>query len=187
MPADRCLIALHEDAQGELKVRVARQRGREGEAGEFRLSRAIIEEVIGRGNSVLTSDAQHDPRFTSGTMSIQGVRSVLAVPLGVGQQIFGLVYADSPIADTMFSEDHMKVLTTLASVAAIRVENTRLVEEQFDRERMERELGLAREIQQRFQPSSAPHLANCEIEGISFPATKSAAITTTLSPAKTAK
>ncbi|MEJ7712747.1 MAG: GAF domain-containing protein [Pyrinomonadaceae bacterium] len=169
VPADRCLIALRQHDKGELGVRVARQRGREGEAGEFRLSRAIIEEVINQGNSVLTSDAQQDPRFTSGTMSIQGVRSVLAVPLGVGEKIFGLVYADSPIADGMFSEDHLKVLTTLASVAAIRVENTRLLEEQLDRDRMERELTLAREIQQRFQPSCAPPLANCEIEGISFP------------------
>jgi len=42
-----------------------------------------MDEVIMRGKSVLTSDAQHDPRFASGTMVLQGVRSVLAVPLGV--------------------------------------------------------------------------------------------------------
>ena len=81
-----------------------------------------------RGKSVLTSDAQHDPRFASGTVVLQGVRSVLAVPLGVENKVFGIIYADSPIAEGRFTEDHLKVLTTLASVAAIRVENARLME-----------------------------------------------------------
>ncbi|HVG37748.1 MAG TPA: FHA domain-containing protein, partial [Pyrinomonadaceae bacterium] len=152
VPADRCLITLRDEETDELRVRVARLRNRDGDVGEFRLSRAVIDEVIGHGKSVLTSDAQQDPRFTSGTMSIQGIRSVLAVPLGVGEKVFGLISADSPIADRMFTEDHLKVLTTLASVAAIRVENAHLTEKQIERERMERELQLAREIQQRFQP-----------------------------------
>ena len=62
----------------------------------------------------------------------------------------------------------MKVLTTLASVAAIRVENARLIEARLERERLERELALASEIQQRFQPT-APHVNGYELQGISFP------------------
>jgi len=100
---------------------------------------------------------------------LQGVRSVLAVPLGVGENVFGIIYADSPIAEGRFTEDHLKVLTTLASVAAIRVENARLTEEQFERERLERELQVASEIQQRFQPTSAPQVTGYELQGISFP------------------
>jgi len=100
---------------------------------------------------------------------LQGVRSVLAVPLGVGQKVFGIIYADSPLAEGRFTEDHLKVLTTLASVAAIRVENARLAEEQLERERLERELQVASEIQQRFQPASAPQVTGYELQGISFP------------------
>lgn len=169
VPADRCLIMMRDEGGTELKVAVARLRDRQGEIGEIRVSRTIVEEVVGKGKSVLTSDAQHDPRFMSSTMTIQGIRSVLAVPLGVGENVFGIVYADSPIAEGRFTEDHLKVLTTLASVAAIRVENTRLLEEQMERERMEHELQLASEIQQRFLPTTAPHLAGYELQGISFP------------------
>ena len=68
---------------------------------------------------------------------LQGVRSVLAVPLGVGEKVFGIVYADSPLAEGRFTEDHLKVLTTLASVAAIRVQNARLMEQQMERVRGE--------------------------------------------------
>src|SRR5919107_1775100 len=88
---------------------------------------------------------------------------------GVGERIFGMIYADSPLATSRFSEDHLKVLTTLGSVAAIRVENTRLLEEHLEQERFERELQLAREIQQRFQPSAPPPVPGYELQGISFP------------------
>ena len=169
VPADRCLIMMRDEGSEDLRVAVARLRDRVGEVGEIRVSRNVLDEVVMRGKSVLTSDAQHDPRFASGTMVLQGVRSVLAVPLGVADKVFGIIYADSPIAEGRFTEDHLKVLTTLASVAAIRVENTRLVEARLERERFERELALASEIQQRFQPTAPPHIEGYELQGISFP------------------
>jgi len=169
VPADRCMVMMREQEGTELKVAVARLRDRAGDVGEIRISRSVIDEVVANGKSVLTSDAQADPRFMGGTVVLQGVRSVLAVPLGVGENVFGIVYADSPIAEGRFTEDHLKVLTTLASVAAIRVENARLAEEQLERHRLERELQVASEIQQRFQPASAPQVVGYELQGISFP------------------
>src|SRR5678816_4232926 len=170
VPADRCLIMMRDEGSTEdLRVAVARLRDRAGEVGEIRVSRNVLDEVVIRGKSVLTSDAQHDPRFASGTVVLQGVRSVLAVPLGVADKVFGIIYADSPIAEGRFTEDHLKVLTTLASVAAIRVENTRLMEARLQQERLERELQLASEIQQRFQPTAPPVVTGYEFQGISFP------------------
>ena len=169
VPAERCCIMMRDEGGAELKVTVARLRDRQGEIGEIRVSRTIMDEVVGKGKSVLTADAQQDPRLMSSTMTLQGIRSVLAVPLGVGEKVFGIIYADSPIAEGRFTEDHLKVLTTLASVAAIRVENARLMEEQIERERLEQELQLASEIQQRFQPTQAPNVPGYELQGISFP------------------
>ena len=169
VPADRCMVMMRDEKNPELKVAVARLRDRVGEVGEIRISRSVIDEVVTNGKSVLTSDAQADPRFAGGTVMLQGVRSVLAVPLGVGANVFGIIYADSPLADGRFTEDHLKVLTTLASVAAIRVENARLTEEQIERERLEREQQVASEIQQRFLPASAPIVTGYELQGISFP------------------
>jgi serine phosphatase RsbU (regulator of sigma subunit)/pSer/pThr/pTyr-binding forkhead associated (FHA) protein len=169
VPAERCLIMLRDEGEKELKIRAAEMRDRKPDVGEIRVSRAIVEEVVGQGRSVLTSDAQHDPRFMSSTVTFQGIRSVLAVPLGVGAQIFGMIYADSPLTEARFTEDHLKVLTTLGSVAAIRVENTRLLQDHLEQEALNRELQLAREIQQRFQPTSPPIVKGYELQGISFP------------------
>jgi sigma-B regulation protein RsbU (phosphoserine phosphatase) len=169
VPADRCMIMMRDEKHQDLKVAGARLRDRTGDVGEIRISRSVMEEVVTNGKSVLTSDAQADPRFMGGTVMLQGVRSVLAVPLGVGENVFGIIYADSPLAEGRFTEDHLKVLTTLASVAAIRVENARLMEERIERERLEREQQVASEIQHRFLPAAAPQLPGYELQGISFP------------------
>ena len=163
------MIMMRDEKNPDLKVAVARLRDRAGDVGEIRISRSVMEEVVTNGKSVLTSDAQADPRFMGGTVMLQGVRSVLAVPLGVGENVFGIIYADSPLAEGRFTEDHLKVLTTLASVAAIRVENARLMEERIERERLEREQQVASEIQHRFLPAAAPQVAGYELQGISFP------------------
>jgi serine phosphatase RsbU (regulator of sigma subunit) len=170
VPAERCVIMLRDEtADDGMKISVARKRGRDETIEEVRISRTVLDEVMKNGKSVLTSDAQHDPRFASQTMSLLGIRSVLAVPLSISQtEIFGIIYADSPTFESNFTEEHLNILTTLASVAAIRVENARLLEERFERERMERELELATEIQQSFQPSAPPVMDNYEFQGISF-------------------
>ncbi len=170
VPAERCVIMLRdEESENQMKISVARVRGKEETLDEVRISRTVMDEVIKNGKSVLTSDAQHDPRFASQTMALLGIRSVLAVPLSVNENdVFGLVYADSPTYEATFNEEHLKVLTTLASVASIRVENATLLEERFQTQRMEHELQLATEIQQSFQPSSPPKMEGYEFQGISF-------------------
>lgn len=170
VPAERCVIMLRDEtAPDGMKIMAARVRGKEEQIEEVRISRTVMDEVLNNGKSVLTSDAQHDPRYASQTMALLGIRSVLAVPLSVTpEKVFGIIYADSPTYETTFTEEHLDILTTLASVASIRVENARLLEERFERERMERELELATEIQQRFQPSAPPIVEGYEFQGISF-------------------
>jgi phosphoserine phosphatase RsbU/P len=169
VPAERVIIMLRDEKAGEMEIKVARMRGEDDPIEEVRLSRAIMTEVMENGKSVLTSDAQHDPRFSSQTIVLQGIRSVLAVPLSVDERhVFGLIYADSPTNEVTFTSEHLGILTTLASVASIRVENASLLEERINRERMERELELATEIQQRFQPSGPPSIEGYEFQGISF-------------------
>jgi len=170
VPAERVVVMLRDEKTGnEMEIKVARIRGSDEPLGEVRISRAIMTEVIENGKSVLTSDAQQDPRFASQTLVLQGIRSVLAVPLSVDERhVFGIIYADSPTHEVMFSAEHLDILTTLASVASIRVENASLVDERINRERMERELELATEIQQRFQPSGPPTVEGYEFQGISF-------------------
>jgi len=170
VPAERVIIMLRDDdGTDNMQIKVARIRGKLEPIDEVRISRTVMEEVLKNGQSVLTADAQHDPKYFSQTMALQGIRSVLAVPLSVDERtIFGLVYADSPTYEATFTEEHLNILTTLASVASIRVENASLMDARLERERMERELELATEIQQRFKPSAPPTVDGYQFQGISF-------------------
>lgn len=170
VPAERVVIMLRaDDGKGDMEIKVARTRGVDEPISEIRISRAVMAEVVVNGKSVLTSDAQHDPKFGTETIMLQGILSVLAVPLSVDERhVFGLIYADSPTNQVTFKKEHLDILTTLASVASIRVENASLVDERINRERMERELELAAEIQQTFQPSGPPVVEGYEFQGISF-------------------
>ena len=186
VPAERCVVMLRRtdgsdhtpdaDPVDDLEVRAAMER-RKGtpapvdtstDESEIKVSRSVLREVVEGAGSVLATDAENDPRFAGSTVTLTGVRSVLAVPLRAGTEVIGVIYADSPAAAVRFTESHLKVLTTLASVAAIRVQNARLVEQQFERERLARELDLAREIQQRFQPLAPPVVPGYDLLGISF-------------------
>ena len=170
VPAERVVIMLRDEkSDAGMEIKVARIRGQDEVPDEVRISRGVMREVVENGKAVLTSDAQLDPRFASQTIVLQGIRSVLAVPLSVDERhVFGLIYADSPTYESTFAAEHLDILTTLASVASIRVENASLMDERINRERMERELELAIEIQQRFQPTAPPKVEGYEFEGISF-------------------
>ncbi|MBI4854761.1 MAG: SpoIIE family protein phosphatase [Acidobacteria bacterium] len=153
----------------ELVCKVARNATKELTGEEIKISRSISEKVIKERTSVLTSDASHDPRFQEmQSIVINQIRSIMAVPLVIGEKVMGMIYAENPYA-TRFNQDDLLVLTTIASVAAIKIENARLIEERIEKKRMEEELKVASEIQIRLQPLSPPRLPNYDMIGISFP------------------
>jgi serine phosphatase RsbU (regulator of sigma subunit) len=172
VPADRAFLLLRDAKTGELVCKVASYRqGRPASAETgVKISRSITEEVVGQGRSVLTSDAMQDERFRGQeSIVLQGIRSVLAVPLSVNRQVIGMIYVDSPMSVNIFTHDDLQLLTTMASVAAIKIENALLLEQRIDNERIKQQLNSARDIQSRFLPVSPPTVPHYELTGISFP------------------
>jgi sigma-B regulation protein RsbU (phosphoserine phosphatase) len=169
IPAERGFLFLKEN--GELSCKIARGVNEAAlpSASQVQLSRSITNKVLSEGASVLTSDAMHDPRFQAQhSVVLSQIRSVMAVPLASGEEIFGMVYVDNPF-NNRFTEEDLKVLTTIASVASIKIENDRLLDERLEKRRMEEELKVASEIQMRLQPFSPPRLNGWDMTGVSFP------------------
>jgi len=79
----------------------------------------------------------------------------MAVPLILSSQTFGMIYVDNPY-DSRFTEDDLQVLTTIAGVASIKIENAKLAEERLEGRRLQEELKVASEIQMRLQPACPP-------------------------------
>ncbi|MGH9800610.1 MAG: SpoIIE family protein phosphatase, partial [Blastocatellia bacterium] len=177
LSADRGYVMLLEkpdpksNAEPELVCRAIKARRQVNTAQQdIQISNSITEQVLKQCTSVLTSDAQVDPRFQERqSIVLGGVRSVMAVPLAVENRVSGMVYVDSPYHSNRFTERDLQLLTLIAGVAAIRIENVSLLEVQQEQKRLANELAVASEIQLRLHPASPPAIAGYEMIGVSFP------------------
>ena len=169
IPAERGFLFLKEVDDIVCKIARGAHEGALPSMSQVQISRSITSKVIGEGASVLTSDAMHDPRFQAQqSVVLSQIRSVMAVPLASGEEIFGMIYVDNPFHNR-FREEDLKVLTTIASVASIKIEHERLLDERLEKRRMEEELKVASEIQMRLQPVAPPKIENWDMTGVSFP------------------
>lgn len=121
-----CLMLLDEDSH--LQIRAARHFDQESAgASELELSHTVVRDAVEQAQPVLTTNAQHDPRF-SAQESVIGyqLRSIACVPLRVREQVIGALYLDNRIREGVFSDADLPMLTAFANQAAVAIENARL-------------------------------------------------------------
>jgi len=159
--ASRGVLMTLED--GELVVRANKGEG-------FRISTAVRDRVLNTGVSVLVRDTSTDDAFRERRSIVeQNIRTLMAVPLQARDQIIGIIYVDSPPMIREFTKDDLNLLTVMANVAAIRIEQTRFAEIEQARQLMARDLEQAAEIQQGFLPAVAPKVRGLDLAGHNAP------------------
>jgi serine phosphatase RsbU (regulator of sigma subunit)/pSer/pThr/pTyr-binding forkhead associated (FHA) protein len=166
--AERGVLMLLTDG-GRLSVEAVRTSDGKSTSEEIAFSRTIADKVVQEKVSILTQNALSDPRFDRQQSIISlGIRSVMCVPLWHDDNVTGLIYVDS-LRVNSFSPDDLTLLSSLANVAAVKLENSKLLEEMIEKKRMERELELAGEIQQNLLPSQAPRHSGWDLVGTNTP------------------
>jgi phosphoserine phosphatase RsbU/P len=165
---DEVIAALHaergflmlRDANGKLVFRAARgmDQRKLGDT-DFNISRSIVDRVAREGQPLLTSNAQLDTRFDQqSSIHVFGLLSILCVPLQLKGETIGVVYVDNRLQTGMFRHEDLDLLTSIASNAAIAIENARLYALAIDRGRIEKELQMAREVQTSLIPTHTPEI-----------------------------
>lgn len=131
--AERGYIMLRNRATDALEFRVARgieleQISAEGKGGKI-VSTSIVKQVATTGKPVLTDNASTDASYANNE-SIVGfqLRSVMAVPLLVRDELIGVVYCDNRFLAGLFKQSDLGMLTAFASYAAVAIENASLFE-----------------------------------------------------------
>jgi phosphoserine phosphatase RsbU/P len=105
-------------------------------------------------------DVTKDPRYLPMN---EETRSELVVPLFYKGRIIGVLDMEHT-RPQFFTEEHERILTTLAAQVAIAIENARLYQAVHAQERqLERDIAMAREVQLRLLPSTAPQPKNAEM------------------------
>jgi phosphoserine phosphatase RsbU/P len=182
--ADRGLL-LEADTSGALHVRLARGKGgvllpTEGAAP----SQTALRQAMAKQSSVITEDLSLADMSLQAAQSIvaQSLRAIIAIPLysvlranaadsatpSGHEHFLGLVYLDSR-RPTAFSKLDRQILDALAVEAASILDNARLVERERQRQRLEQELNIARDIQQALLPHGFRDYPYFAVTGIHTP------------------
>ncbi|MEX0844367.1 MAG: GAF domain-containing protein, partial [Balneolaceae bacterium] len=122
---------------------------------------------------VIVNHVKDDPRF-AGELSINSsftTRNLICVPLiNHNGKVIGALEAINKKGDSLFTDQQIPVFQTLANQAAIAIENAKLQQERIEKELMDKELEVARNIQAGFWPKQVPDIPNYRIAGFSKPA-----------------
>ncbi len=139
-------------------------------SGGIIASRNLIREVAEKQLAALVLDVQTDDRFSDASSMVNaGVRSLIAAPLLGPAGPLGMMVLSSKLAVRQFTEEDLKLLVSLASIAALRISNVALAEEAAERRHLQEEVSLARSIQLALLPNLLPSLDGYEIYGENSP------------------
>ncbi len=150
---------------GQLQFYAARGMDRTTiEEPAFQISRGVVERVAREGTPSLTSDARTDTWLADRASVVNlNLRSILCVPMQLRGRSIGVIYVDNRLQSGIFRPDDLALLGSIASSAAIAVENARLYQLAVDKGRIERELQLAREVQSSLLPRGTPDLPGWDL------------------------
>lgn len=150
---DRCAVVFGSD-DDEAPIEVKALACSDPEASrDVRISSTAARHVLDDAMALLLTDAGEDERFRGQHSIVVGnIQSILCAPLWYGDSVFGLLYLDATARPGAFTRNHLALLSAVANLAAIKIDNLRLIADTIAKARMERELALAAEIQARMLP-----------------------------------
>lgn len=94
----------------------------------------------------------------------------IAIPLVAGNKPVGAMWIGKPAEGVHYDDETITILQTMAQHAAAAIENVKLYSELSEKERYEREMALARQIQAGMLPTEVPEIAGYDVHALCRPA-----------------
>jgi sigma-B regulation protein RsbU (phosphoserine phosphatase) len=164
--ADRGTLYLIDEENGELFSRVLLEDTGDLREIRIKIGTGIAGHVAASGEMLNIRDAYQDPRFLRAFDHMTGYRcrTILAAPMHNPQQeIIGVVQLLNKKGGPFTFRDE-RLLTAMATQAAISIENGRLYAQEMQQRLTNQELETARAIQKSFLPQTVPQHAGWDIE-----------------------
>ena len=135
MPARVCSIMLVNQKKNELVLKAAKCSSQEyWKKPNLKIGKSLISRVVKQGKALMVKDVTKEADYLYPELAKkEGVRSLVSVPMLAKGTVIGVVnvYSDE---GRVFSDDDMRVLTTVSGQAALAIENTNLAVEIQERE-----------------------------------------------------
>lgn len=161
MKAEAATLMLVDEKEGDLFYEVAL-----GEKGKlikkrFRLKmgQGVAGWVAQQAKPVILADASKDPRFYAAVDKASGFRSksMICVPLLVEGNVIGVLQAINPTHKKGFDESDLEIFQVFSAQVAVAVAKARWHEKMLHEQKLQQDLGIAREIQKNFLCKEAIH------------------------------
>jgi len=165
---DRATIFLYDEESDELYSKVAtgtkeiRFSTKLGIAGEAARSKSVI----------LVPDAYADPRFNRQIDQQTGYRThnMITLPLvAPDDEIVGVLQVLNKLKGDFTPADEV-LAEALGSLTGVAIKRQMLLDEAAEKQRLERDLNIARDIQQNLLPKENPRIASLDVAGWNRPA-----------------
>jgi len=159
--------------------------------GNFMITRFALVELNGEQKSIIGSNFDeekfqklldnldtttiHSPIVLNQSNSINiisGLGISLIIPIEIKNKVTGLMICGERITKNQFSEDEIEFLQSIGSIAAISLENIKLFREMIEKQKIEEDIRIAREIQKNLFPKSFPQSTCYELFGMNIPSKK---------------
>ena len=95
-----------------------------------------------------------------------GVRAI--IPMNIQNENGGYIFLGDKLDKSEINKNNLEFLTTLGNMTMISIENARLFQETLEKQKMEEELNLAKNIQQRLLPAKMPSIPYYDVHGFNL-------------------
>ncbi len=98
------------------------------------------------------------------------IDSIIALPLRTSKEVFGVMLIINRADGSAFEKRHQEQLEMLLNFVTVAIDNSRLIKEKLERQRIEQEMAIARQVQETILPRDVDQIDTVEIGAIYFPA-----------------
>ncbi len=152
--ADTVGVLVEDERTGELQVKHHQTRERTGFGGGLRVPGTIITHVVQDRRGVLLGES----KATTASGEVAGTR--MGAPLSAQAAHYGVIYVEGKAA--VFRQEDVDLLQTVAYQTALAIHSTRVAAQLAQKDRLERDLRVARQIQRSLLPAMVPQVVGLD-------------------------
>ncbi|MBL0713134.1 MAG: SpoIIE family protein phosphatase, partial [Desulfosarcina sp.] len=105
-----------------------------------------------------------------GLALFKDLHASLMIPMIFQERVIGFLNLGEKKSGKFYNREDIDLLHTMANQGAVAIENARLFQENLEKQRMEEELNIARELQTSMLPADCPKIEGFDMAAFSIPA-----------------
>jgi serine phosphatase RsbU (regulator of sigma subunit) len=168
-------VMLLNPVAAEYQVSVAEgEKKRDIETLAFKRNDPLLRILEEEKREVTKIDVLEDPKYRAISencaANFEALHASLMIPLVFQDRVIGSLNLGEKKSGKFYNRQDIDLLRTLANQGAVAIENARLFQENLEKQRMEEELNIARDLQTSMLPSACPEINGFKIAAYSLSA-----------------